>query len=90
MGRVDIDEAASARRGKLYIPNWFSVEVKTGVRKSAAAVPRIYYSKLSLFIRCCPFGSRSATASLLGSWVVTQGWTSLFLNSSVSGMVGWS
>ena len=31
LGNVDIDEEAENRRGKLYIPNWFSVEVKTGV-----------------------------------------------------------
>ena len=31
LGKVDIDEEADSRRGKLYIPNWFSVEVKTGV-----------------------------------------------------------
>lgn len=32
LGQVDIDDEANARRGKMYIPNWFSVEVKTGVR----------------------------------------------------------
>ena len=31
LGQVDIDDEANARRGKMYIPNWFSVEVKTGV-----------------------------------------------------------
>ena len=31
LGNVDIDDEAENRRGKLYIPNWFSVEVKTGV-----------------------------------------------------------
>ena len=31
LGKVDIDEEADSRKGKLYIPNWFSVEVKTGV-----------------------------------------------------------
>ena len=33
LGQVDIDDEANARRGKMYIPNWFSVEVKTRVRK---------------------------------------------------------
>ena len=28
---MDIDEEADSRKGKLYVPNWFSVEVKTGV-----------------------------------------------------------
>ena len=32
LGEVDIDNEAKMRRGKMYIPNWFSVEVKTGVR----------------------------------------------------------
>ena len=32
LGQVDIDDEANTRKGKMYIPNWFSVEVKTGVR----------------------------------------------------------
>ena len=34
LGQVDVDDEANARRGKMYIPNWFSVEVKTGVRET--------------------------------------------------------
>ena len=34
LGQVDIDDEANARKGKMYIPNWFSVEVKTGVRNT--------------------------------------------------------
>ena len=31
LGEVDIEEEAEKRKSHLYIPNWFSVEVKTGV-----------------------------------------------------------
>ena len=31
LGEVDLDEEVKERAPKLYIPNWFSVEVKTGV-----------------------------------------------------------
>ena len=37
LGQVDVDDEANARRGKMYIPNWFSVEVKTGVREAPRA-----------------------------------------------------
>jgi len=29
---MDLDEEMEKRMERLYIPNWFSVEVKTGVR----------------------------------------------------------
>ena len=44
LGQVDIDDEANARRGKMYIPNWFSVEVKTGVRKAPLKLPSLPYS----------------------------------------------
>jgi len=28
---VDLDEEMEKRKERLYVPNWFSVEVKTGV-----------------------------------------------------------
>ena len=31
LGEADLDEEVKKRAPKLYIPNWFSVEVKTGV-----------------------------------------------------------
>ena len=31
LGKADLEEEAGKRQGKLYIPNWFSAEVKTGV-----------------------------------------------------------
>ena len=31
LGNVDIDDEANKRKARMYIPNWFSVEVKTGV-----------------------------------------------------------
>lgn len=31
LGEVDMDEEVEKRREKLYIPNWFIVELKTGV-----------------------------------------------------------
>lgn len=31
LGEVDLEKEEVARREKLYIPNWFSVEIKTGV-----------------------------------------------------------
>ena len=36
LGQVDLDEEADRRRDKFYIPNWFSVEIKTGVSGVAA------------------------------------------------------
>ena len=31
LGKVDLEEEVEKRKGKFYIPNWFSVEIKTGV-----------------------------------------------------------
>lgn len=31
LGKVDLEEEATKRQWKFYIPNWFSVEIKTGV-----------------------------------------------------------
>ena len=32
LGQVDMEEEVAKRKSPLYIPNWFSVEIKTGVR----------------------------------------------------------
>ena len=31
LGQIDLDDEVEKRKEKLYVPNWFSVEVKTGV-----------------------------------------------------------
>ena len=31
LGQVDLDEEAQKRSEQIYVPNWFSVELKTGV-----------------------------------------------------------
>ena len=51
LGRVDIDEEANVRRGKLYIPNWFSVEVKTGVRRQDALCSCL--ASYCMIMLCC-------------------------------------
>ena len=89
MGQVDIDDEANARRGKMYIPNWFSVEVKTGVRKvlHESTISCSGYSDCTpppVFFRCCLFVSRRVTVSLPGLWELTLGWTHLSPTSSVS------
>ena len=48
LGQVDIDGEANARKGKMYIPNWFNVEVKTGVRK--ARILCQHFGKFTIFL----------------------------------------
>ena len=31
LGKVDYDEAIKKRNAMVYVPNWFSVDIKTGV-----------------------------------------------------------
>lgn len=31
LGKVDLEDEAEKRKVNFYIPNWFSVEIKTGV-----------------------------------------------------------
>lgn len=33
LGKLDLEEEATKRQCKFYIPNWFSVEIKTGVSR---------------------------------------------------------
>ena len=90
MGQVDIDDEANARKGKMYIPNWFSVEVKTGVRMAPRESTMSCSSgccdltPLSCLIRCCRFVLRRVTVSLPGSWEQTLGWMLLSQISNVS------
>ena len=90
LGQVDIDDEANARKGKMYIPNWFSVEVKTGVRMAPQESTMSCSSSccdltpLSCLIRCCQFVLRRVTVSLPGSWEQILGWTLLSQTSNVS------
>ncbi len=34
LGRVDFDDEVKKRFKQVYVPNWFTVDLKTGVRKS--------------------------------------------------------
>lgn len=36
---MDLESEAEARKEKFYIPNWFSVEIKTGVSESSIHAP---------------------------------------------------
>lgn len=33
LGKVDFEEETKARNKQVYIPNWFTLDLKTGVRK---------------------------------------------------------
>lgn len=41
LGKVDLEEEERRRRVKFFIPNWFSVEIKTGVSDN-------YYAPLAV------------------------------------------
>jgi len=38
LGKVDFDEEIKKRFKMVYVPNWFSVDLKTGVSKRANAI----------------------------------------------------
>lgn len=51
LGKVDFDETVKTRNKMVYVPNWFTVDLKTGVSLSTFDI-NILFSTVFQFFRC--------------------------------------
>lgn len=48
LGKVDFDETVKSRNKMVYVPNWFTVDLKTGVSKPSSKLSNSHFIKYSL------------------------------------------